>query len=607
VARDWLKLLSVSFIVPSLPIVAGRGKFLSREGRKFLLKATRLPDIAGSLDFNEKLALCKRLDHAAAANATALISTAAQAETVLGIAGHAGLYVLVEIAVDPSDLDSSRGLRAAAARIAKTANVLRSYPALLGYLIDCPIDPENLSVHALDQVRRRLATLVSAIRESSGRRLVAFKRRVHTPPLALIDEDLIYATLANVTPAGLRSAILALHNLAGARPLVIEFGEEFPGQEELVAHAFGHGAAGVVAPAMRPAASPGWLNGRMLSAGELPPFATLEGSSTPLPAVMPMVSVVVCARDDDGTISECLESIGRLQYPNYELIVIDHGSHDRISEIAAVPGGARLIRQPGAGFGAARNAAVRAARGELIAFTRADCVVDPDWLTLAVHTMIDGGLDACCGPIYASPENRGLVTRIIASLSSPTTMIAHGDLGVQLTDGNIVVRKASLFDAGGFDPRFDDAGGDIDLSARMIDAGLGLGWCPAGTVWRREGDTPREFYERRIRRGRADALLAMKYPARFSVCHSRAYHGPNAGSLAFPLFDRRRDRVFARMLYAGLASTGAVVRLLAHFHAALTHGHPTIAVAGTDVGESDTPQRLSVATHHAQAAHPAGR
>ena len=600
-------LLSVSFIVTTLPTVAVHGKFLDRAGRKFLLKATRLPDVAGSLDFSEKLALRKRLDEAASAHATALVLTEAQAETVLGVAGQAGLYALVEIAIDLCDLDSPCGLRTAVARLAQTANVLRGYPALLGYLIDCPINAEKLSGRALDDVRRRLDTLVRAIRESAGHKLVAFKHRADAPPLALADEDLIYATLAKISPADLGSAILALHNLAGARPLVIEFGEELPGQEELVAHAFGLGAAGVVAAAMRPAASPGWLNVRRLSAGELLPFASLDGCSTPLPAATPMVSVVVCARDDDRTIAECLESIGRLQYPNYELIVIDDESRDRSAEIATASSGARLIRASRAGFGTARNAAVRAARGELIAFTRADCVVDPDWLTLAVHTMLDCGLDGCCGPIYASPEDDGLVPRIIASLDRPTSMPATGDRAVQLTDGNIIVRKASLLDAGGFDPRFDDAGGDLDLSARMLDAGMALGWCPAGLVWRRGRNTPGEFYERRIRHGRADAILAIKHPARFSVSRTRAHREALAGGTGLPLFDRTRDRIFGRMLCAALASTGAIARALARFHFMIVEGRAPISVTGSDGDEHDPTRHLSVANNHAHAAHLVGR
>lgn len=606
-ARDWLKGLSVSLLSPALPTVAVRRKFLGRADRKFLLKATRLPDVASSLDFSEKLGLSKRLDQAAASHATAVVLTAAQAETLLGIVGQAGLYALVEITIDPSDLDSPRGIRTTATRLAHTADVLRGDPALLGYLIDCPIKAGNLCGRALDEVRRRLDTLVRAIRESDGRALVAFKHRADAPTVVLADEDLIYVTLEKIAPADLGSAMLALHNLAGAHPLVIEFGEELPGQEELVAHAFGLGAAGVVAPAMRPAASPGWLNVRMLSAGELLPFATLDGSSTPLPAATPMVSVVVCARDDDRTIAECLESIGRLQYPNYELIVVDEGSRDRSSEIAAVSSGARLIRASCAGFGAARNAAVRAARGELIAFTRADCVVDPDWLTLAVHAMLDCGLDGCCGPIYSSPELDGLVTRIIASLDCRTSRPATGDRVVELADGNMIVRKVPLLDAGGFDPRFDDIGGDIDLSARMIDAGMALGWCPAGFVWRRGGNRFGEFYHRQITQGRADAILAIKRPARFSVSRTRAHREAVASGTGLPLFDRTRDRIFARILAAVLVSSGAIARTLARFYFMFTQGRTPIAVTGSDFDENDPARHLSIANSHAHAAHPAGR
>src|SRR4029077_13128268 len=198
---------------------------------------------------------------------------------------------------------------------------------------------------------------------------------------------------------------------------------------------------------MRPGASHGFQNVRMLSAGELLPFAHLGGTSAPLPATTPMVSVVVAARDDERTIAACLESIGRLQYPNYEVIVVDDGSRDRTADIAATVGGPqliRIIREPRTGFGAACNASTRAARGHFIAFTRADCIVDADWLALAVRMMIEGGLEACRGPIYPSRTTDGIAARAIVSLARPISIDTARDRAIILADRNMIVRKSSL-------------------------------------------------------------------------------------------------------------------------------------------------------------------
>jgi GT2 family glycosyltransferase len=631
-ARDWLKISSVSSISDAPSTIRTHGKFLSRDGGKFLLKAMRLPGIDGALDLSEKLALRRRLDELVAANVNTLILTEAQAETVLGVAGQAGLYAIVEITIDPRELTSASGIHDAMARAAQTVSILRGYPALMGFLIDCPIEDSALPSSGLDLLRNELAALVRTIHESHGNELIGFKRHADAPALATsgaeisqaisnrlsqklgqkisrgLCEALTYVKLARIDAADLGAAIAALHRLAAARPLVIEFGEDISGQEDVVAHAFGLGAAGVVAPAMRPATSPGWQNLRMLSAGDLLPFAQIVGSSAPLPATTPMVSVVVLARDDELTIAACLESIGRLQYPNCEVIVVDDGSRDGTANIAAslgCPRPIRIMRERRAGFGAACNAAMRAAGGQFIAFTRADCTVDADWLALGVRSMLEGRLDGCRGSIYPAPAAAGIATRAIASLAAPVTVEVDKGRAVLLSHRNMIVRKASLIAVGGFDSRFVDGGGDADLSARMIEAKLTLGWCPAGFVWRCASTGVGEFYRRRIRHGHTDALLAIKHP---DILGAALWRSPQAST-----FDGGRparvggthDGIVVRSLSALLSLSGAIAQAVACRRYALAANRTPMTAQGPKGADYDSPRHLPIANNHAHPAHPA--
>jgi O-antigen biosynthesis protein len=621
----------VTSILAAQPTVHVHGKFLSRDGGKFLLKAMRLPGVGGALDLSQKLALRRRLDELADANVNTVILTEAQADTVLGVAGQAGLYAIVEIAIDPCDLNSAGNIRDAVARVAQIVSVLRGYPALFGFLIDCPGDSSAIPPSAFNRLRGELAALTRTIHESYADPLIAFERRVDPPVIAMDAEalyrefcknflagfcgelsrdlcgDFTYVNLARIGPANLGPAIIALHRLAAAHPLVIEFGEELPVHEEMVTHAFGLGAAGVVAPAMRPAVSLGWGNVRMLSAGDLLPFAQIDGTLAPLPAATPMVSVVVAARDDERTIAACLESIGRLQYPNFEVIVVDEGSHDRTADVATTAGGPRplrIIREPRAGFGAACNVATRAARGHFIAFTRGDCVVDTDWLGLAVRTMLEGSLDACRGPIYPSRiAADGLAARAIASLANSLSVDAAGDCAGWLTDRNMILRKASLIAVGGFDSRFIDGGG-ADLSARMIEARMTVGWCPAGFVWRGASTGVGEFYHRRIRHGRADAMLAIKHPGRFGAAirrtHPAAFDGPR-----WACVDGTRDGVVVRSLSAIFSLSGAVVQALACRRYTIAADRAPTAANDSNGDDYDSTCHLPIANNHVPAAHPA--
>ena len=541
--------------VASLPSVTVHGKYLRHGTDKLLLHAMRLPDVEAVLDLSEKFALRKRLEELAAANVNALILNEAQAETVLSLASQVGLYAMVEIVIDADEFASPVRQRAHAARITEVVSGLRGHPALCGFLIDCPSEvprnarPLNQSVSsakAAANVVRGLESVMRTMHETDPRFLIALKRRVersmvHQPAvgpfrIALNGEDLTFASLAKIDAAEINPVICALHEIAGTRPLIIEIGEELPGQDEVVARAFGCGAAGVVAPARRRTASSERQNIRMLSAGELLPFAHLERSSVPWPASTPMVSVVVTAHHDEATIAACLESISRLHYPNFEVIVIDHASGDRGVEIASSIPGVQLLRHTSrTDFYALQKAAVQMANGPLIAFTRADCVVDSDWLTLAVRALTEDRCDAVGGLVLRSSEERGVTTRVCSSIGKAVARRSSHDRIAQLSDRNMLVRKASLIAIGGFDARFVKEGDDRDLVARMLATDMSIGWCPAGFVWRRGHRTLGELFHQRIQEGRAAAGLAIASIGAIAQALARRPHPfANGGAAVVP-------------------------------------------------------------------------
>lgn len=541
----------------------------------------RLPEVGTTLDLSEKLALRRRLEELAAANINTVILTAAQAETGLSLASQAGLYAMVEIAIDADEFASPARLRALTAWIAEMVSGLRGHPALFGFLIDCPCEvgqnarpakEKPASAKCAAKAVHGLDTIIRVVRETDRRFLIALKRRakqpivpesaVAQPGAALNGEDLTFASLAKIDVADVTPIIYALHESANARPLILEIAEEIPGQDEVVARAFGCGVAGVVAPAMRRAVSSERQNIRMLSPRERLPFAHFAGSSGPWSASTPTVSVLVTARDDERTISACLESISRLQYPAYEVIVIDDASRDRSLEIASRRPGVRLFRHSSrAGFGAIRSAAIRGARGDLIAFTRADCLVDEDWLTLARYALIEGRCDAVGGPIFRSQEGHGVAARVRCAIEHTGAKRSSGGPELRFGERNMLARKSSLIAGGGFAGWFIDESGDRDLAARMTAAGLRLGWCPASLVWRGGHPTLGEFLRQRICDARAEARLAI----------------------------------------AALGSCGAIAQALARRH------RTAATVTTTPPSRAARCSAVAIGNHRTPTAHPAGR
>ena len=88
---------------------------------------------------------------------------------------------------------------------------------------------------------------------------------------------------------------------------------------------------------------------------------------------------MVCSYNGAETIDETLTALTRLNYPDYEVIVVDDGSTDATAEIARKHD-VSLIQSENKGLSNARNLGMEAATGEIIAYIDDDAYPDPDWL-----------------------------------------------------------------------------------------------------------------------------------------------------------------------------------------------------------------------------------
>ena len=108
----------------------------------------------------------------------------------------------------------------------------------------------------------------------------------------------------------------------------------------------------------------------------------------------PAVSVVMPARDAERTIAASLAALARqtLAPVDYEVIVVDDGSADDTAAIAARFPGVRVLLQGRRGDEASRRAGAAAARGEVVAFARADAPPAEGWLEELVRAFADEGV-----------------------------------------------------------------------------------------------------------------------------------------------------------------------------------------------------------------------
>ena len=245
----------------------------------------------------------------------------------------------------------------------------------------------------------------------------------------------------------------------------------------------------------------------------------------PLPSC-PKVSVVVACYNGERTLQACLESLQRLNYPDYEVILVDDGSTDGTPQIARQHPNVRCIRHPdNYGLSAARNSGIAAAQGEIIAFTDADCRVDEDWLYYLAGELLKGEFAGMGGPNLPPPEDSSVAAAVMVSPGGPAHVMVSDRQAEHIPGCNMAFFKWALSNIGGFDPIFRQAGDDVDLCWRLQQAGCKLGFSPAAFVWHCRRSTVAEYLEQQQGYGEAEALLVRKHPEYFNSFGGSIWRG----------------------------------------------------------------------------------
>ena len=279
------------------------------------------------------------------------------------------------------------------------------------------------------------------------------------------------------------------------------------------------------------------------------------GILPPLLRRYPRVSVVVCAYNAERTMDRCLASLAVLNYPDYEVIVVNDGSRDRTLEIAESYDYCRIISQPNKGLSAARNVGAEAATGEIVAYTDSDCVADPDWLTYLVARMEAGNLVACGGPNFPPPEDNLVPAAVAVAPGGPTHVLISDEVAEHIAGCNMAFRRDVLQQLGGFDPIYRAAGDDVDICWRFQDAGYTIGFSPAAVVWHFRRNTVAAYCAQQRGYGKAEALVYSKHPFRFNLFGQAKWLGRIYGDLSTALLLSHRPVIYSGVFGRGLFQT----------------------------------------------------
>jgi glycosyltransferase involved in cell wall biosynthesis len=244
------------------------------------------------------------------------------------------------------------------------------------------------------------------------------------------------------------------------------------------------------------------------------------------PARHPRVSVVVACYNGERTLKACLESLERLKYPDYEIILVDDGSTDGTAKITAEHPRARNIKHAtNLGLSVARNSGISSATGEIVAFTDADCQPDEDWLHYLVSDLLDGGFAGIGGHNFLPRDDSNVAAAVLVSPGGPAHVMLTDREAEHVPGCNMAIYKWALAETGGFDPIFRKAGDDVDICWRLQQRGCKIGFSPAGFVWHHRRSTVRAYLTQQEGYGAAEALLVRKHPEYFNLLGGSIWQG----------------------------------------------------------------------------------
>jgi glycosyltransferase involved in cell wall biosynthesis len=232
----------------------------------------------------------------------------------------------------------------------------------------------------------------------------------------------------------------------------------------------------------------------------------------------PFLSVIVPARNAAATLGDCLAALRdqSADSSGYEVIVVDDGSTDDTAAVAS-RSGARLIQQSHGGPASARNAGSRAAVGDILLFTDADCVPTRDWVREMAAPLVADPLVAAAKGIYRTRQ-RELIARFTQLELEAKYAHLRVAAAIDFIDTYAAAIRADAFwSVGGFDEEFPAASNeDTELSFALAARGYRLVFAEAAVVYHRHTASLGAYLIRKFRHGYWRTRVYRDYPKKMA-------------------------------------------------------------------------------------------
>lgn len=234
---------------------------------------------------------------------------------------------------------------------------------------------------------------------------------------------------------------------------------------------------------------------------------------------LPLVTLVVPAYNEDKVIRGSIDSLLKLDYPNYEIVVVDDGSKDstylealRAAEME--PERVRVLTQANMGKSEALNHGIHAARGDFVLCMDADSRLSPQSIRVAVrHMLTDPGLGAVAGAVKAANRHNTITKLQELEYLQGLNIVrrafswAHA---VNIIPGPLgLFRKSAIYSVGGYES--DTFAEDCDITIRLLMKGWRIKYEPEAQAWTEVPETLLDLYQQRYRWTRGIIQAVVKH------------------------------------------------------------------------------------------------